>query len=747
MGQGMKFGPVSALERQAYLARLGSDQKCGRPTEKTAREVWALLADTLPVQLEDLMAKSKAEPSTEEYDRRILVAKQSLVIALDCTITVAGTRYKTRMGEWREKMLTRNLLFDALALRWSRSFRHARQSGARTAYDMRLNTVKATERELLVAGVRFDTLWHIVTGPWSRLGLNPLFSVTRVHGNDNHLRGYRVTLRDSDALQAFETSVEGDGQYRRREPQRRLLLAEDRKRTMRQVRQKFCEEQPYNVVNLGEESERLLTILEQSRVKFNVEVFRDDYETLRRYLKYNRGEPYTQAQRREYRKLRGFVSAYRRVYRQTEGIPLETYEYWDEGGGRPTPMSGYRWIKSRFRRDVNRRYGAINFWPENVPKDFRDRWFDAEVFSPATEEIIPYDPDEVERVIREGGPAHGQWIERDIMVSQIQTLAVFLGLDTLEALATSKNPTLKEWLSDRLWASGLLATGYDGPGDPRLVAFGKKHLMHFYGADLSKIIRECGSDEAEYGPGWKTTRGLKAKPILKSGTKTVVIAKSGIAEAEDNAFTFFTTLPGWIHVLHRFLETCQRLAQVDAARTQGVVFSDPFDHAEVRWHHAQRGTRKIGHDEIEVRPAGHNPAHTNYKFMPLPQGTVDQAELRRFIAPCLTHMLDAFLSSLVVKNLADVGVTNIVELHDAWLVPETVTVALGDKTFIDEGADVLEDIITEAGRPWLEGLGPVYDRLIYYLGNNPEYGEFVHGIKDKWEERVKAQRWPRFTTK
>ena len=32
-----KLGPVSVKERQEYLARLGSDLKWGRPTEKTTR--------------------------------------------------------------------------------------------------------------------------------------------------------------------------------------------------------------------------------------------------------------------------------------------------------------------------------------------------------------------------------------------------------------------------------------------------------------------------------------------------------------------------------------------------------------------------------------------------------------------------------------------------------------------------------------------------------------------------------------
>lgn len=754
----MKLGPVSVPERQAYVALLGSDRAWGRPEEKTVRAVWELLKDALPVQLEDLMAQSKAKPSTEEYDRRVLVAKQSLIVALDCAITAADQTKRNRSEKWRSKMLTKNLVFDALASRWSRSFRDAQHTGVRRSYDMRRNTVLTAEREILVAGVRFDTLWKIVTWPWSGEPLrgksNPLFSVTHIHGKGRPLGG-RVTLQNSDTLHKFESAVENDKQYRRSGPPRRLLFAEDPFPPRRKVSQKFCEERPYNVAKIGEESERVLAILEQSRVKFNVAVFRDDYETLDRYLKHNAGKRSTlaqlplPAQLRGYRKLEGIVSAYRRVYRQTENVQLETYDYWNEGGWRPKPMTGFRWIKSQFRRDVNRRYGAVNFWPENVPKDFRDRWFDAEVFVPATEDVIPYDPDEVERVIREGRLDHGRWVERDVAASQIQTLAVFLGLDKLEALAASKNPTLKDWLAGQLWTSGLLADEYDGPADLRLVEFAKRHLMYFYGADLTKIIRECGSNPAKYGPGWRTTHGLSSGGRIKPGTKTVKLTKSGVEEAADNAIEFMAhSLPSWADDLFEFLRACQYLAQVydkhDQDALRGVVFIDPFDHAEVRWHHAQRGKKLVGHHEIEVHPAGRDTAHG---FMPLLPGTVDRTALKNFIAPCLTHMLDAFLSSLVVENLAEVNVHNIVELHDAWLVPETVTVALGNKTYIDNGADVLEDIVTEVGAKWLIGLCPVYDRLVYYLGDDPTFGPFVHGIKARWQERVQAQRWPRFTTK
>jgi hypothetical protein len=714
-----KQGPVTAEERRDYRARMGSNLKWGRPTEKTAEFVWTLLKDMLPVQLDNLMPKrGKQQPPTgTEYEQDVHIAKQSLVVALDCAITAGN----------RGAMLTKNLLFDALARRWSRSYRRAQRRGARVSYDMRPETVERALRQLLFAGVRFDTLWKIVVGRG-----NPLYSVSRVSGNDGHPLGWSVDLiDDSLALHAFDGAVENDGQYRRR-GKWRLLLAEDWTPRRRRIRQKVCAERPYNIVKLGERSERVLSILEQTQVRFHVDVFREDYETLKQYLDAGH-RPSTTAQRRGYRKLRSFVQSYRRVYEDTTGIQVET------------------WIRSRFFRGANRRYHALNFGPERSPKDFRERWFSMDVAIPDKDEF-GYDIGQVHIGKAPARTTSGCYIERDITVSQIQTLAVFLGLDELERLATATNPTLKEWLAEQLWTrhqtteGGVLADGYAGPKDPRLIAFAKKHLMRFYGGALGKIIRECGEEPEKYGPGWRTTRGLWAKTAIKPGTKTVVLTKSGVTEAVGQAEQFIVTLPSWIDGLETFLAICRTLASADKDPLRGVVFPDPLDNAEIRWHHAQRGLVLVGHDEIEVHPFGKG-AKTD--FVSLPLGTIDRTALARFISPCLTHTLDAYLSSLVIEGLcAEVGVTNVIALHDAWLVGERLPARhlnpeLG---LIVPGEVVLERALAQAGKKWLLGLGVVYDRLIYYLGGNLTFGPFVRDIKSRWQARVDArpQRWPRF---
>ena len=323
-------------------------------------------------------------------------------------------------------------------------------------------------------------------------------------------------------------------------------------------------------------------------------------------------------------------------------------------------------------------------------------------------------------------------------------LAVFLGIDELEALAVSESPDLKEWLADRLWTQhletpgGLLADDYKGPQDQRLIAFSKAHLMRFYGGDPSKIIRKCGRNVEKFGPGWQTTRGLWAKPTIKPGTKTVVLAKSGVGEATDHAIEFFVKLPPWINMLETFLAACRTLAEKNA---EGVVFHDPLDGAEVRWNHAKRVTKRVGHHEIEVRLPGKDDAKLG--FVRLPAGTIDSTALKRFVTPCLTHMLDAYFSSLVLEGLQAAGITDVVALHDAWLVPETLPVP-DDPTAVLVGAAVLKRAIEAAGKPWLLGLGGVYDQLVSDLGDDPTFGPFVHEIRDRWRARVAAKDWPKF---
>src|SRR5207249_11488282 len=155
--------------------------------------------------------------------------------------------------------------------------------------------------------------------------------------------------------------------------------------------------------------------------------------------------------------------------------------------------------------------------------------------------------------------------------------------------------------------------------------------------------------QTKYGPGWRM----------------------GV----DDAHTFLASLPPWVDDVTEFRYACSQLACTyhlkDGNINRGVVFHDPLDGAEVRWHHAQRGRLRLGfgHYKIEIRPPGLN--HPRETFWPLPAGTINRQKLGQFLPPCLIHMLDAFFSGLVIQGLYAEGITDVIATHDSWFVPET----------------------------------------------------------------------------
>jgi hypothetical protein len=106
-------------------------------------------------------------------------------------------------------------------------------------------------------------------------------------------------------------------------------------------------------------------------------------------------------------------------------------------------------------------------------------------------------------------------------------------------------------------------------------------------------------------------------------------------------------------------------------------------------------------------------------------------------------MLDSYFSSLVLEGLRSAGISDVVALHDAWLVPEALPVP-DEPTAVLSGAAALKQVIEAAGKPWLLGLRGLYDQLVSDLGDNQTFGEFVHDIHDRWRKRYGAERWPKF---
>jgi hypothetical protein len=109
-------------------------------------------------------------------------------------------------------------------------------------------------------------------------------------------------------------------------------------------------------------------------------------------------------------------------------------------------------------------------------------------------------------------------------------------------------------------------------------------------------------------------------------------------------------------------------------------------------------------------------------------------------------MLDAALNGHVIEHVAsmapdDISIT-FVATHDAW------TLGRGEPSDFGTDEEFLELMLGYAAKDWFRSLEPVYDDLIRYLGNDPQFGHFVHDLKAKWRRQLtqceEKNVWPKF---
>jgi hypothetical protein len=103
-------------------------------------------------------------------------------------------------------------------------------------------------------------------------------------------------------------------------------------------------------------------------------------------------------------------------------------------------------------------------------------------------------------------------------------------------------------------------------------------------------------------------------------------------------------------------------------------------------------------------------------------------------------MLDALFASCVVVVLNELGVRDVISIHDAFLIP-------GGALGVD-----LNQVLDNAARLWLPQIGPFYDVLDYYLPPASKEAKIARDWRKAWERRVAdceagKDAWPRFRTK
>jgi len=129
-----------------------------------------------------------------------------LTVALARCLEV-GEEPPVARREKKRATFSQNHLFDAIAPRWSRTFKKVAEVGnpgcVPTPNIVNFGHGDALEvrRQLLAVGVRLKDTWDIIAGTWSKSdrsktpGTNPFFYLTR----PNAKLGYRVNLRDTEA--------------------------------------------------------------------------------------------------------------------------------------------------------------------------------------------------------------------------------------------------------------------------------------------------------------------------------------------------------------------------------------------------------------------------------------------------------------------------------------------------------------------------------------------------------------------
>ncbi len=748
--------------------------------------------------------KGWARPSTTTADAvRTLLEIDVVVSSSAMPVLVVALDAAIQAGE-DGRMLTTNLAFDAIAARWSDHYRDAREHGpARVSWEMSPTTLKASWHDLRLNDIRLEQLLPIV-----HQGCG-LYTTKRSPGRGFtvHLTEQTDWRREQFIGHLVNDAAAG-GAYRRRGTSKRLLLADeatphgnvldddadagsldDDTASTRKVVAGWA----YNIAVPGAKSIEVIKRLEATRLYVDAEAviteagrvehrlddlnerLWDDYRVdveksnLRPNVEWTdprTGKPgrVRTARERELREKVGrqdknavakLVEEYDQMagqFRQMKPISDRLTEIKGAGG---LDFDGEVEIRSRFTKLSNRRYQSLDFWPTEVSgKDVQSEVIGV---SEQYDAAFRRTTSRRGRLFRIGASrslsARWQAIRRldapgvltpeefpdladrqdlvgvDVSASQLQILAVFLGITKLEARLQER--PYKEIAAERVWQRDQnardpfkLPRGFEGERDLYLQESVKKAAMTFiYGSAPHTIAHTLATSWGEYGPGLGATRNIKLF-------------------LEDQEV-------GFREIAQWFKPACTEIGRnaYMADPYAGLVLTDPYDGAAVRWNPvAWEATPCAGADEVRVyakvplvdrytmavgKSGKRYPKRYWEPAEPNAAGDypVSRDKLYRMVGPCLTHMLDALFASLVIEELGRRGI-HVVSIHDSWIVAR-------------DAADDLAEAVGAAGEPWLRKLEVLYDDIARYLPTG-KYAAWIQERKGRWAARVASGDWPKF---
>jgi hypothetical protein len=715
---GTKSGRISLPERRHYRrerdAHISQCSICAAyrlPPGDAARAVCKLVHID-PAEL----AYTAAELTTEEQEAYQIATAQAVALVVGC----------------RLRGLAANIVYmDTLGAAFSTWYRHHvdPHGVARSIRQLTEDHAEMVRRELQLAGLN---LAAICAGPTPNGTVKTdLYTITRntTMGSGGRLRpGRQIVVVEPGALGRFE-AVLGDCWSKRAAAS--VVEDDDDSNDVEgnsPSRYKVLPEQQYEVVESGESARYVMAFLERgARVVLDVGAFREDLliaknrqaELIQDLRK--RGVP-TEPPRTKgevtARRIAVYAAAKKRTSRAALKWRRDTFALLEEHDRvsahvrtfepRDVQIAAdatYIEVGTEVDRTTNRRFQPLSaLLPSAVSDKSRAPWgysLRRHWFRGVTGEPL---------------------VEVDVSSSQTQILGFFLGEERLDGV-NKKFLAKLAWDLSRLRRSGFKfrpplvpKDRYTGPDDPRLLALVKEAWMRtLYGSQPGQLAMEQSDRPSELGQGWD----------------------------HKNLTRFLQAAPGW-KTVSTFLRACQSLGRLEDIRYGGITVHDPFDKVAARWHPAAtkpkrlvaRGKRTFS---FEIDIPRYAPVNGEFR--------VDGRKMKNCVAPRLIHMLDAALNGHVigyVESLAPEDTTiTFVATHDAW------TVGRGDPSdFFGTDEEFLEAMLYNAARDWFRSLEPVYDDLIRYLGDDAEFGPFVHEIKARWRRQLEECEvknvWPKF---
>jgi hypothetical protein len=236
------------------------------------------------------------------------------------------------------------------------------------------------------------------------------------------------------------------------------------------------------------------------------------------------------------------------------------------------------------------------------------------------------------------------------------------------------------------------------------------------------MVREMTADPSTYGAGLGDAQNLNA--LLDLG-------------AEINA-----ELALLKELKDEYLPAAYALADAALKRSpyDGLIFTDLFDGARVRWNPPARRTVSLPHGSVPLSvslPVGQPNAVGDY---PLDTGTTRRrSDLHKLTLPGLVHMLDSAFAGHVIFALYEAGVRDIVSINDCWLIAS-------------DGLPALYEAVEAAGEPWFRSLDAFYSIFEDYLDETSDHGKSVRQWRAAWQRRREAiergkDTWPKFLVK